>query len=108
MELNKGCEVKREALNLVVSPVKREKRAGQSRCEGRRQKRPGRKRRVLAYRSGVADSIEQHIMNRDKPGGQTLSWRGTEARRVCRYNCKKESGKRRLARDDGRHSEEAG
>jgi len=27
---------------------------------------------VLAYRSGVADSIEQHIMNRDKPGGQTL------------------------------------
>ena len=42
MESSKGCEVKRETLNLVVSLVKREKRAGQSFCEGRRQKRQGR------------------------------------------------------------------
>jgi hypothetical protein len=27
---------------------------------------------VPADRSGVADSIEQHMMNWDKPGGQTL------------------------------------
>jgi len=99
MELNRGCEVKRETLNLVVSPVIEEIRAGQSRCEGRRQKKQVRKRRVLAYRSGVADSIEQHIMNRDKPGGQTILGAGLRQRRVCRHNYKREAGKEWLARD---------
>ena len=93
-ELNRGCEVKRVTLNLVVSPVIEKIRAGQSRCEGRRQKRQGRYGRVLAYRPGVADSIEQHIMNRDKPGGQTILGAGLRQRRVCRYNHERECGKR--------------
>ena len=41
-ELNRGCEVKRETLNLVVSPVIEEISAGQSSGEGRRQQRQAR------------------------------------------------------------------
>lgn len=72
MELSRGCEVKRQTLNLVISPVIEENSAGRSFGEGRRQKGQGRKGRVTAYRTGVADSIEQHTMSRDKPGGQTI------------------------------------
>jgi hypothetical protein len=63
---------------------------------------------VLASRSGVADSIEQHIMKRDKPGGQTLL--GAELKRI-EYAVTTLSGRaanERLVRDDGRDSEEAG
>jgi len=61
--LSKGCEVKRETLNLVVSPV----RKGYGRAEalvmaaGNRDQDA--KDEYWSNRSGVADSIEQHIMN---------------------------------------------
>jgi len=33
-------------------------------------------------------------MKRDKPGGQRILGVRLKQRRVCRYNCKKETGKR--------------
>jgi hypothetical protein len=48
---------------------------------------------VLAYRSGVADSIEQHTMNWNKPGSQIILGAGLKQRRVCQYNYEKECGK---------------
>jgi len=63
--LNRGCEVKRKTLNLVVSPViERLVRAKTlEKVAGNREQ--VRKGRALAYRIGVADSIEQHIEPRD-------------------------------------------
>ncbi len=53
MELNRGCEVKRKTLNLVVSPVMFKIRVGRSFGGRRRQQRQLRKRQVAAYHSGV-------------------------------------------------------
>ena len=86
--------MKRETLNLVVSPVIEEISAGRSFGEGRRQQRQARKGRVVANRIGVADSIEQHTMKWNKPGGQTILGKELKATRVCRDNRKKECGKR--------------
>ena len=49
---------------------------------------------MLAYRIGVADSIEQHTMRWSKPGGQTNLGVKLKAQRVCRNNREKECGKR--------------
>ena len=70
--------MKRKTLNLVVSPVIEEISAGRSFGEGRRQERQARKGRVVVYRIGVADSIEQHTMSGNKPGGQTILSGGAE------------------------------
>lgn len=47
----------------------------------------------MAIRSGVADSIEQHRVNLNEPGWPSRFLAGSEHRRVCRTNCKKEGGK---------------
>ena len=43
---------------------------------------------------GVADSIEQHTVNRSKPGGQTILGKGTEPLPSMPDNCERENGKR--------------
>jgi hypothetical protein len=86
--------VKRKTLNLVVSPVIEEISAGRSFGEGRRQERQARKGRVVVYRIGVADSIEQHTMSGSKPGYQTILGEQLKGHRVCPHNPEKERGKR--------------
>ena len=61
--MDRGCEVKRETLNLVVSPVIERLVRAKTFVKVAGNREQVRKGRVLAYRIGVADSIEQHTMN---------------------------------------------
>ncbi len=92
--MSKGCEVKRETLNLVVSPV----RKGFGRAEalvmaaGNRDQNA--KDEYWSNRSGVADSIEQHMVNWDKPGwSERFLALLFEGRRVGRTDREREDGR---------------
>ncbi len=62
-ELSKGCEVKRETLNLVVSPVRKGFGRAEALVMAAGNRDQDAKDEYWSNRSGVADSIEQHIMN---------------------------------------------
>lgn len=70
-ELNKGCEVKRETLNLVVSPDIVVNLGGPRPLWWMQATETITLLTSDSYRSGVADSIEQHIMKLNEPGGPT-------------------------------------
>jgi len=63
-ETKKGCEVKRETLNLVVSP-EIEKTGGHMPFQRPQATEAGTTKTRASLRRGVADSIEQHMEPRD-------------------------------------------
>lgn len=64
MELRKGCEVKRQTLNPVVSPEIKQVGTAEA-LSGAASNREWRAKTSAALRPGVADGIEQHMMTKN-------------------------------------------
>ena len=62
----------------------------------------------MAFRSGVADSIEQHMVKVNEPGGPFGLGNETERGRVCQPTVKRRLAKVGWSWDVGRDSEETG
>lgn len=62
----------------------------------------------MAFRSGVADSIEQHIMKVNEPGGPLGLGIELNSVEYAKPTVKRRSAKAGVGWDGGRDSEEAG
>jgi hypothetical protein len=94
--LSKGCEVKRETLNLVVSPVIVVNLGEPMPLWWKQAIKANTLKTSVGLRSGVADSIEQHRVNMNEPGWPTSSWRGLNTAEYAGPTVK-----RRAAKDNG-------
>lgn len=98
--------MKRETLNLVVSPDIVVNLGGPRPLWWMQATKARAKRRALDFRLGVADSIEQHRVKLNEPGGQNSLGVDLRTPSMTR-NGKTERGRSWMVRDGDRHSDEA-